>query len=147
MGLITTKVIISLSDRNTNYYRKLGYNVNESIIEVSVKDLSDGNSNVLVDCECDNCGKLIENIIWQNYIKYKNKSGGTYCNNCSKILYSSKNMRLTKLKNSIDFEKWCYDYSRIDALKLWSENNIEHPSEYSYSSSKKFLRKCEKGIH
>jgi len=124
MGLITKEVEIVLSPRNIKHFESLGYEIPRrkdkwgklttpkgTIIIVNVKHLQDG-SKVCIDVECDCCGTILKNIIWNAYLKCLKDDGKYYCNKCSYQLYGIENHRQTKLKNSKSFKQWCIENNK-----------------------------------
>ena len=118
--------------------------------EVKIEDLQDG-SHALVDVKCDNCGEILENIIWQNYKKCLRGDDKYYCNKCAKKLYGDEKMIKTRFKNSISFYQWCYDnlpkeeadiiLDRWDyKLNIDIHGTVISPEDVSYGS-KGFNRK------
>ena len=160
MGLITKEVIVNLTPYTSKYYEILNYQIPRrennkgkltvprgTEILVKVEHLP-YKSAVKVDIKCDGCGKELKNIVWNTYVKYVKDDGKYYCNKCAKQLYSSENMRKTKLKNSISFEQWCIENNRQDILDRWDyELNKYKPNEIGYGSRKNFYFKCARKLH
>ena len=91
MGLITKIAKVQISSNNVKYYENLGYTIptREATpsyrqkhkkdycydigkeIEVKVEDLSKG-SHVIVECQCDYCGREIVQIPYKKYIQVIN---------------------------------------------------------------------------
>lgn len=159
MGLISTEVEVGLGGKNIKYYENLGYEIPRitnqkvssikqgTIIKVKVEDLPK-HSSVLVDVKCDNCGKELTNIIWDNYTKRVHENNKYYCKKCGILLIGLKNSNKTKLAKSISFEQWCTENNRQDVLDRWDYDlNKDNPNEVSFKSNKKYYFKCPKGIH
>lgn len=160
MGLITKEVEVVLANKNIKHFEDLGYPIPRkkdkwgklriprgTVITVKVKDLPDG-SRSLVDIECDQCGKELNDISWYIYNKLVNKHGYYYCHDCAMKLYGYDNLSKIKLLNTISFEQWCINNNKQDVLDRWDYdlNNCK-PSEISYGTVKKFYFKCPKGVH
>ncbi len=153
--LITKEVQIPLNNTNIAYYRDKGLHqltnkeIHEKhiVIMVPVEHLPKG-AGARVDCECDNCGKLLKNLQWNNYTKTVKDDGKTYCNHCCKSLYSSENMRLTKLNKGISLHECCLENNYIDLLNRWDYiKNIHSPKEVGYGANEKQYLLCPLGIH
>lgn len=98
MGLISTEVEITLSNKKISHYENLGYEIPKvetsngmrtprgTKIKVKVKDLSHG-SHVKIMVQCDGCGKMYETT-YQSYYKH-NRNGKTYCLPCTNKLFNS----------------------------------------------------------
>jgi predicted RNA-binding Zn-ribbon protein involved in translation (DUF1610 family) len=158
MGLITTEVEIILHRTNIKHYENLGYliprkknNIGKmsitrgTKIKVKTEDLLKA-SKVYVDIQCDDCGKLLNNIGWQTYTRCVKQDNKYYCNNCAKKLYSTENMKKTKLENTISFAQYGIDNFGDDFLeKYWDyEKNTINPWEISYAKNKpKVWIKCQ----
>lgn len=116
MGLLTKEVEVSLGARNIKHYENLGYiipkyyNKNNSkymvkrgtSLLVRVDDLPIG-SNVLVNIECDNCGKLLK-WTYADY-NYRNHDGKCYCKRCGKIVFCSRENNFNWNPNKTDEER------------------------------------------
>ena len=149
MGLITKEVIVTWNSKNKKWYESKGYLFTKWKDEfvVKVEDLSDG-SKAFVDVQCDGCGGILTDIVWQSYKRYIKEDGKYYCVKCASILYGSNKGLQTKLKNGKSFEKWCLENGRKDILDRWDyELNKCKPSEILFSSNKKYYFKCPRGIH
>ena len=160
MGLITEEVEVGLRSTNIKYFEELGYiiprkknkygyfTVNKGTkILIKVYDLKD-NSNIEVKYRCDNCGKELT-LKYYQYNKHKKEDGSYFCHICSIKLYGTENLRVSLLKNSLNFEKWCITNEKLNILERWDYKlNELKPSEISYSTSaKRIWFKCPKGIH
>ena len=102
MGLLSTKVSVNVFGNMVKHYEKLGYEIPRRIdnkgrytvpantyINVNVKDLSNG-SKVLVDIQCNHCGKIYQ-IRYYQYLQ-RVKDNKTYCASCySKVFRSKEN--------------------------------------------------------
>lgn len=99
MGILNTEVEITLNSATIKYYESLGYDIPRernkwrkltvprgTKLLVSFFDLQKC-SNIILDAECDNCGKKYK-IYNENYQK-TNHNGKIYCNACSKKLFNS----------------------------------------------------------
>jgi len=144
--LITKTVMTQWNVWTKEWYENKGYVFTKysEPFEVKVEDLSNG-SHALVDIECDGCGEILKDVIWQTYIKCVKEDGKYYCHTCAINLYASENMRKTRLKNSISFYKWCYDNLSKELadyiLSRWDyEKNIDKkgkilsPTDVSFRS-------------
>lgn len=146
MCLITKEVEITLSGNNIKWYEDKGYKIpkyKDSKEKYSVKrgtktivkveDLPDG-STTKIDVECDGCGRVLKNIIWQNYKKYIHKDGKYYCCLCVK----------NNCKKYMSFYNWCYKnlpkeeadeiMTRWDYNKNVKNGKILSPKDVSYRS-------------
>jgi hypothetical protein len=157
--LISKEVEVGLNSINIKHYENLGYIIPRyedsrhnivvkrgTKILVKVEDLTNV-SNVGIQVECDECNKIL-NITWGDYLKCVKEDGKYYCNKCALKLYTSENMRVTKLKNSKSFKEWCIKNNRQDILNRWDyELNKHNPDEISYGTHKTFYFKCPANIH
>lgn len=148
MGLISETVIIKWHGRNKQYYIEKGYLFTKigNGFEVKVSDLQKA-TRTHVNCKCDNCGKILENVPWQNYLEYVKEDNRYFCNDCANKLYVKKSAMKTLLKNGTSFEKWCIQNDRIDILNRWSLKNNCDPDEVLYASSNNIFFDCPRGIH
>ena len=118
------------------------------LIKIKVEDLSNGSA-IYINVRCDNCLKILENIRYCDYLKQVKEDGKYYCRKCGHKLFAGENLRKTKLKNSLSFEKWCVNNNRQDVLDRWDyelNENIK-PSEINYKTGKKYYFKCPRGLH
>jgi len=157
MGLLMEVVEVSLCGRNIKWFENKGYEIPRSknkygkvqikhgiTILVKIKDLPKYSS-VRVDIQCDGCGGVLTGILWNNYQKSVKNDGKYYCQKCASRLFGVKNIKKTKLKNSISFYDWCYvnlskketDYilSRWDYdLNIDKDGSKLNPKYVSYGS-------------
>lgn len=130
--LITKEVEVGLGAKNIKWYENKGYEIPKikdkwgkirikqgTKIKVEINDLIE-NSNAKVDIQCDGCGRIINNVLWQNYKKCVKDDGKYYCNICAKNIY----------KKFISFYDWCYEnLSKEEAdniIARWDyEKNID----------------------
>ena len=162
MGLINETGLVKMNGVNTKHYENLGYIIPKkkhsqrknilvydttNPILVKIEDLLD-NSHALVNIECDDCGRKIENVIWQAYKRYVGENGVYYCQKCANKLFRRPTYKKTKLKNSKSFEQWCIENNKQDILLRWDYelNDCKH-SEITYGVDKKYYFKCPMGIH
>jgi hypothetical protein len=76
--ILSDKIVIHVY-KNKEYYKNKGYNVNESLLEINVRDLPD-KSNIKIEVKCDICNRE-KKIQYNGYLK-NIKNGGYYsCNN------------------------------------------------------------------
>lgn len=159
--LLSKEVEVTTGIGMDSYYESKGYIISKyynkskkkwfvkkgTKITVKIEDLSPY-SNMTVLVVCDNCGKELKSIKWQDYNKCVKEDGKYYCHKCSHNLFSGENLRKTKLKKSKSFEQWCIENQREDVLLRWdSKLNNCKPNEISYSSNKKYYFKCPRGLH
>jgi len=134
---------------NKKHYISRGYPFTKykDEFEVKVEDLPDSSS-MEVKVKCDECEKILKNIIWRNYIRYVKEDGKYYCQKCATKIFSIKKGLQTKFKNSESFEEWCIKNNKKDVLDRWDyELNNCNPNEIFYSTKNKYYFKCPKGIH
>jgi len=139
--LLTKEVKMKWNPVNKKWYGNKGYIFTKykDEFEVRIEDLSDG-SGVFVNIECDECGELITNIMWKDYLKRVKEDGKYYCKKCAMKLYGGESARKTKLKKSISFYQWCYDNLSKELadwiLSRWDyELNKCSPKDVSYGSN------------
>lgn len=147
--LLSETVKVKWNATNKKWYESKGYIYTKmgDEFEVKVEDLTRW-SKVLVKVKCDGCGKILEDIIWTNYLKCKRQDRKYYCQKCSTKLFGKQKANATKLKNSKTFEQWCIDNNRYDILKRWDYKlNDCSPKGISYGSNKNYYFKCPRGIH
>lgn len=145
MGLISKVVKMKWNPRNKKYYESLGYTYTKmgDEFEAKVENLLK-NSNVKVDCFCNNCKKPLP-LRYQDYNKQVKEDGKTYCKRCTSKLYGGENSRKTKLKNGKSFYDWCIENNMQEILDRWDyELNSCGPKDISYSTNKKMWFKCSK---
>ena len=162
MGLITEEVEVELNGNNVKYLESLGYEIPRrkdkrgrisyikgQKIKIKPSDLKDkSNEKVDIQCDNDNCKKILKDIRWEHYKDNIEKFGAYYCYDCAMHLHGRENILLTKLKNSISFKQWCIDNHRQDLLDRWDyELNKLNPDEMCYSTSKKYYFKCPNSKH
>lgn len=112
--ILTREIKVKITDSNFSYYENLGYDVimGEELI-LPVELLSKG-SHFKIKCKCDSCD-IEKDIIYKNYLKYKNLKWGEYfCRKCSEF------KRKKTLKENIGVE---YPIQNIDVRKK-IENTI-----------------------
>jgi len=145
--LITKVVIVKWHSSNKKWYESKGYIFTKwkDEFEVNVEDLSDG-STALVDIQCDNCGEMLRNIKWKDYLKHRYENNKYYCHKCVMQLFGGEKMRKTSLINSVSFYQWCYDnllkeladyiLSRWDYdLNVDKNGKVLSPKDISFCSS------------
>lgn len=112
--IITREVNIKINNYYYKYYSNLGYNVNiGDIIKIPVELLPNG-SHVKITCKCDKCG-VVKNVIYKNYIKYKNNYlGEYYCRKCSEY----KRKETLKKKYGVEYPKQC-EYIKNKIKKVY----------------------------
>ena len=115
MGLITKEVEITLGANNFKRYELLGYDLPKvlnnygkyitpvgTILKVKVEDLSKW-SEALVDVECDMCHELLH-IQYNSYVRH-NHDGKTYCKDCGRKLFQTKENHWNWNANKTDEER------------------------------------------
>jgi len=126
--ILDKTVIIKWNSKNKIWYENKGYIYTKirNEFEVKVEDLTNG-SNVRVNVQCDNCGK-ISNVRWIDYQKCIKENEKYYCHECA--------------QSPILFSQWFIDNNNEHLLKLWNcDLNKCSPYETPYSSSKKYYYK------
>lgn len=147
MGLITTKVTVTLSGSSIKYYEDMGYEIPKKVdkygallyepnakIEVDVNDLP-RSSGILLDFECDHCGKFFQRspngfgldskIDWNNIT--------TLCKECAckqrgRKFIGNTNASISEEEKAARMEKYrkmVYDY----VIKNGHPNVIDFRSE------------------
>ena len=84
--ILTREIIVHITESNYSYYENLGYDdiIIGDYLTIPVELLSKG-SHFKIKCKCDSCG-IEKEIIYKNYLKYKNiKWGEYYCRKCSEF--------------------------------------------------------------
>lgn len=159
--LITQEVEIGLV--NIKYYEDLGYKIPRrkdkhgrisvpkgSKIKVKIKDLTPC-AHALIEVVCDNCGKDIKNVQWENYLGHLHEDK-YYCHECSMLLFGQAKTLKTKMLNSKSFEQWCIDNLSEDETKnildRWDyDKNKCSPKEIMFGSKginkKGYWFKCQ----
>jgi hypothetical protein len=80
--ILTREVSVKINESNYQYYVNLGYDViMGETLTIPVELLSKG-SHYLIKCQCDKCG-CVKDVLYKNYIKYKNPWGDYCCRKCS----------------------------------------------------------------
>ena len=99
--ILTELVMVKINESNYEYYSELRFLNAEPIIGETIPvppALLSCGSHYMVTCKCDVCGTEKE-IMWKNYLKYKNEKWGDYtCRPCS------ENKRKKALKDNIGVE-------------------------------------------
>ena len=127
--ILTNFVSVTISPRNYNHFKKLGYeNLNCGYnINVDVKNLNKG-SNILITCKCDNCGIIKD-------IKYKNEFGIYYCRKCSQVKleitniekygvkYPLQNKNILKKRDCTVYEK--YGVKNVSQSEIVKDKKIK----------------------
>ena len=120
MGLISKTVKVRWSRNNKKYYEELGYTFTKCKEEFEVKiEHLPKNSNIKVECFCDNCGKTLPLRKYQDYNRYLKEGNKSYCKKCGRLLFGNKTQIQNKLKNSKSFYDWCIENNRQDVLDRW----------------------------
>jgi hypothetical protein len=145
--LITKEVEVRVDTKGAKYYEDKGYIIPKrkdkygkltvskgTTIKVKVEDLSKGSKHI-VDAQCDCCGKTIENIKWDHYLKYGHKDGKYNCQQCVNAGY----------KKWTSFYDWCYEnlskeyadniIERWDYDKNIKNGKVLSPKDVSYASA------------
>ena len=147
--LLTKTAIVKWHPNNKKWYELKGYpytKVGKEFL-VKVNDLTKG-SEILVNVECDCCGKELKNIQWNTYLKCVHEDGKYYCKKCALKLYGINNQRKTNLKKSQSFKQWCIDNNYQDILDRWDYDlNRIKPDEILFGTPKKYYFKCPRNIH
>jgi len=149
--LVSKTVMMKWHTTNKDWYedRKYIYTKYKDEFEVRVEDLPDG-SNIKVDIKCDECGEIVKNIIWNNYIvRIKRNMGKYYCRKCTQSLISGEKQTKTKVKNGNSFEQWCINnLSAENAHRIlikWDyDMNID---KYGNNLKPSDVNYCSKGLN
>lgn len=84
--ILTREITVHITESNYSYYEDLGYDdiiIGDYLI-IPIELLSKG-SHFKIKCKCDSCG-IEKDIIYKNYLKYKNQKWGEYfCRKCSEF--------------------------------------------------------------
>jgi len=110
--LLTEKVIIKWIPNTKKHYVEKGYIFTKirDEFEIRAEDLSHGSSvKVTVRCDNDNCEKERKGITFVEYMKYINKNGKYYCNNCANKLIGKEKVIKTWINKGGSFYDWCYE--------------------------------------
>ena len=84
--ILTREIVVQITEANYTYYEDLGYDdiIIGDFLTIPVELLSKG-SHFKITCKCDSCG-IEKDIIYKNYLKYKNIKWGEYfCRKCSEF--------------------------------------------------------------
>lgn len=130
--LVNRTVAMRWGANNKKIYEEKGYIFTKWMDSFSVKveDLSNCSS-VLVDVECDYCGKIVKGVTWVNYKIYTEKDGNYHCQRCS----------FKGQREWISFEQWCYgNLPKVKANELLSRWDYEkngnlNPKNISFRSN------------
>ena len=145
MGLITKKVKVRWHVNNRNHYEKLGYVFTKYGDEffVDSSHLLKG-SNIVIEYECDNCGKIFE-CTYMEYNRRKKEANKIFCVKCGKEFYNAVRFKEPILLKTVSFEEWCIKHHREDILNRWDyDKNHCTPKDVSHGSAKSFWFKCDK---
>lgn len=126
--LLTKEVWVGLKNQTVKWYENKDYEIPRyknsrgkyvvkigTKIKVKTKDLTDSSS-VLVDVQCDGCGRELLNTPWYVYKKYVKEDGKYYCNQCANAGF----------KKWISFYEWCYiNLPKEEADKILSRWDYE----------------------
>ena len=149
MGLISKIVKLKWTKQIKKWYVDKGYIFTEygDEFEVKVEDLTNG-SNVLVDIQCNECGKLLKNRKWYSYKNTVKNNGKYYCRKCSMKLYGGERVREAQLEKGKTFKQWCLENNRQDLLDRWDyELNINKPDNIGLHTHIRIWFKCPRKIH
>lgn len=103
--ILTRKIKLTITESNFTYYENLGYDiVIGEELTVPIELLPNG-SHYKIKCKCDDCG-VIKEILYKNYLKYKNIFGFYTCRKCAeekrkKSLKKNHGVEYPAQKNSI----------------------------------------------
>jgi len=150
VGLITKEVLIGLGGSNIKWFEEKGYEIprvkdnfyrlvvpRDTKILVNVDDLPNNSTAIYVNVECDDCGKSLENILWQAYKRSVKENGKYYCIKCASKLYGAgiqnklTEKEIRKIIDEILGENW-----EIAKIKTNKKTYVElvDPEGYKYSS-------------
>ena len=119
MGIVLPQAVkIDVSNNASNYYEKLGYDIPRyynkrsgkymvkkgTMLDISVLDLKD-NSNFLIECECDICGRreYITKMEYTRIKSYISKYGYDYlCLDCKFDVVPASKLNVGTFKNDIE---------------------------------------------
>jgi len=122
--ILSEEVIISITNRNRNYYKSFGFNANLKSINVPVQFLPK-NSAFRIEVKCDICGKK-KTISYQKYIKNISIYGYYTCSQlCSKE-------KVKKTNN----EKYGHDYP-LQSPKKYDELRQYFINKYGVNNTSK----------
>lgn len=108
--IITEQVLVRIGESNYIHYEELGYNIAiGDVISVPTSFLSSG-SHYMITCKCDMCGTENQ-IMYKNYLKYKNDWGDYTCRPCS------EDKRKLKLKETFGVEYPSQDEKTFEKIK------------------------------
>lgn len=154
IALITKFVTIRWHNFTKKWYENKGYVFTKQKDEflVNAFDLPDG-SDVQIDYQCDDCGKIIKNIAWSIYKKGLTEDNKRFCIDCFNLNsnYRQKT-RLTRLQNGISFQRWVVENltekEANNILGRWDYKlNKYKPDEIGFRPREKYWFKCPKEIH
>jgi ribosomal protein S27E len=145
--LLTKEVEVILGNKNIRYYKSKGYKIPKrkdkygkfktqrgTKIKVKVEDLSNG-SNAKINVQCDECGKILDDIKWVDYKRIVHENDTYYCRKCAMNLFAKYKTEQTKLQKSGSIAE-----THPHLVKYFV--NEEEAYKYSAGSKKKVLIKC-----
>jgi len=122
--MLTTKTI---KIKSSNYYKDLGYNIDEKYIDIKVEDLKKG-SHLKIEACCDYCG-TIKNISYKDY----NKNISTFNKfSCSIKCGTLKAKETNLIKYGVDSTNKLSsvkDKTKATILKKWGVDHISKVKE------------------
>lgn len=122
--MLTTKTI---KVKSSNYYKDLGYNIDEKYIDIKVEDLKKG-SHLKIEACCDYCG-TIKNISYKDY----NKNISTFNKfSCSIKCGTLKAKETNLIKYGVDSTNKLSsvkDKTKATILKKWGVDHISKVKE------------------
>jgi hypothetical protein len=89
--IVTDYIDIVITESNWSYYDEFGYDVSlGDVIRIPPELLQHGSKKLLL-FKCDSCG-VEKNIMFKNYLKYKNKWREYHCRKCADFKRLKKNI-------------------------------------------------------
>jgi ribosomal protein S27E len=145
--LLTKEVEVELGGKNIKWYENKGYEIpkrkdkwgrtiisKNTTIKVKIEDLS-SSSHVKINIQCDECGKILDGVIYQSYKRNIHKNNKYYCRKCAVELFGKEKIKQTKLNKSGTIVE-----THPHLIKHFV--NEEDAYKYSVGSGKKILMKC-----
>lgn len=125
--------------KSSNYYKKLGYNIDEKYIGIKIEDLLKG-SNSIVEASCDYCGN-IKKTSYKNYNKNISINGKFSCSikcGCLKAKETNLEKWGVESTNQLDIVK---DKTKKTILEKWGVDHISKVKEIGTIKSNKMKEK------
>lgn len=156
LAILEKEIQITLSSKTIPYYENLNYKIPRYIdkqgrpkvkagtkIFISIDDLPP-KSNIRLTKVCDDCGTKVENVIYSNIVRDRDRlDGKDRCEKCGKVNMGIRRKSNVKYENSLEYH--IENNSELSYLiDEFSENNTKKLNAISKCTSDEYLWSCPK---